>query len=58
MLAMMGHMVVLDTALGIRALSRRHCRKNFWLAAAAEKKLAKPAWPNFFSGLAAGKKFG
>jgi len=44
-----------------RALSSRHRlhrRKNVRLAAAAEKKSAKPAWPNFFQGLAAEKKLG
>jgi len=39
-----------------RALSRRHRRKKFRLAAAAEKNLAKPAWPNFFSGFSRRKK--
>jgi len=45
----------------IRALSRRHRRhrlKKFRLAAAAEKNLAKPAWPNSFQGFAAEKKIG
>jgi len=39
-----------------RALSRRHCRKKFRLAAAAEKNSAKPAWSNFFSGFSRRKK--